>query len=302
VLIRGVSSRDIARLKDLRVLLIGNQPHIRSVLLSILATLGISNVSTVDSAIVAVEYMVSERFDLIITDDAMVGMSGVDLATLVRGDGRRAVGKFDYQIPILMIADHITRTRLDQIRDAGIDEVLAKPFTVAAVAGRLVALVNQRREFIVSATYVGPCRRRASSVSYRGQMRRSSDQADLCQTQITTELQFIRKEARALCELANKTGRLVRTETQAALAIALSIATRASKMRYPLLIRAVASLTKYVRWAAGMGVVDCDVVALHGHTFSELLELQVSDMSTATLVTQSLEQAVAKRMSRSTAA
>ena len=60
---------------------------------------------------------------------------------------------------------------------SGIDEFVIKPFSTVSILKAICSCVLRRRPFIVSAGYVGPCRRRAKKKdgSYIGLLRRASD-------------------------------------------------------------------------------------------------------------------------------
>jgi DNA-binding response OmpR family regulator len=62
---------------------------------------------------------------------------------------------------------------VQQARDAGINEFLAKPVSVKAMLARLTAVIEYPRPFVRTANYFGPCRRRRNSEDYAGPERRS---------------------------------------------------------------------------------------------------------------------------------
>jgi hypothetical protein len=61
-------------------------------------------------------------------------------------------------------------------RDMGVTEFLAKPFTANDLAKRLTHVINAPRDFILSADYFGPCRRRRRNSEFTGPLRRIADQ------------------------------------------------------------------------------------------------------------------------------
>jgi len=69
------------------------------------------------------------RFDLIITDLTMPEMSGSELARQLRA--RRQ------DLPILLATGFTADFNLDNLKAAGISEVLEKPVAMAALAGAL---------------------------------------------------------------------------------------------------------------------------------------------------------------------
>jgi CheY-like chemotaxis protein len=296
--IRNVSSRDAAKFAGMRVLLVDDHPHIRSIITGILNALGIVSVTTTDRGDVALNFLSKGSFDLLITDYEMPGISGIDLSKTIRKDARSATPTTNFQIPIVMVTGNVTRERLHEARDAGIDEILAKPFTVMGVADRLNSIVNKRREFIICDAYVGPCRRRASKTAYVGPMRRDSDLVELPAFEVEQEQLLVRQEARSLCKFAQSGEVLGFGEREAVIAIALSAAQRAKRIRDPLLERACMSLAKYVRWAANGAPVETKIVETHGQAILELLELGTRDVRLSEQVAQGLEDTVTRRTAR----
>jgi AmiR/NasT family two-component response regulator len=81
------------------------------------------------------------------------------------------------RLPILTATSAVTLPQAMALRDAGVDEIILRPFTVAKVLTRIDAAVTYRRSFIDAATYVGPDRRRQLQETFRGPYRRAADAA-----------------------------------------------------------------------------------------------------------------------------
>ena len=80
-------------------------------------------------------------------------------------------------IPVIMITGHSTMRRVAEARDAGVNELLAKPLTARGVLERLNRIVEHPRPFIRTADYFGPDRRRRADPKFAGPWRRSTDTA-----------------------------------------------------------------------------------------------------------------------------
>ena len=81
------------------------------------------------------------------------------------------------QIPILMTSAYADMKAIYDARDAGVNEFLAKPITVAGLSKKLSRLFVERRPFIREEAYVGPCRRRHPDRDHNGPLRRAEDMA-----------------------------------------------------------------------------------------------------------------------------
>ena len=70
---------------------------------------------------------------------------------------------------------HSTMRRIAEARDAGVNEILAKPVTVRGVLSRISEVIENPRPFVRTPDYFGPERRRRADPNYTGKMRRAAD-------------------------------------------------------------------------------------------------------------------------------
>ena len=87
----------------------------------------------------AVRALATRRPDFLLADyDLGAGCTGVDLAGWVRGS---------YDIPVIIMTGHEAGSARAQLDDAGMTDVriLAKPFSLDELAGKLIANDNGRR-------------------------------------------------------------------------------------------------------------------------------------------------------------
>ena len=78
-------------------------------------------------------------------------------------------------VPMFMLTARGAQTDVEAARQAGIDGYLRKPISTLAVRKRLRQVVLNPQPFIITATYVGPCRRRKNNPNYTGPFRRLGD-------------------------------------------------------------------------------------------------------------------------------
>jgi two-component system, chemotaxis family, chemotaxis protein CheY len=145
------------RIDTLTVLVLDDHRFMQQVLGAILTGLGIRGITTALAADEAARLMESREFDLVIADYRLDGISGAEFARLVRAS--RAGDKF---VPIIACTADTTPRVVRELRDAGVDEILAKPVSSFAVWSKLTAVVNSRRPFVAAPSFFGPDRRRRS--------------------------------------------------------------------------------------------------------------------------------------------
>jgi DNA-binding response OmpR family regulator len=80
-------------------------------------------------------------------------------------------------VSIFMLTARGARTDVDAARKAGVDGYLRKPISALALQRRVRFVITRPQPFIVTATYVGPCRRRRIDPTYAGPWRRLDDVA-----------------------------------------------------------------------------------------------------------------------------
>ncbi|MEM6492125.1 MAG: response regulator, partial [Pseudomonadota bacterium] len=100
-----------------------------------------------------------EKPDIVVTDLVMPGMDGLTLARTLRDP----VKSPNPLVPIILMSASISKTLLFKARDAGINEMLAKPLKAKLVFDRLFEIIERPRDFVVAPAYVGPDRRRRNA-------------------------------------------------------------------------------------------------------------------------------------------
>lgn len=103
----------------------------------------------------AEEAVKTVNFDLLIVDCDMADAAGYDFVARVRrmetSDNRVA--------PTMLISGHTVPSLINRARDCGANFVVAKPITPKVMYDRVLWLAREEREFVVTDTYSGPCRR-----------------------------------------------------------------------------------------------------------------------------------------------
>lgn len=67
------------------------------------------------------------------------------------------------QLPIIMATSQLSEQDIAEMRDAGVNEIVAKPCSIAQLLKRIEAIAARPREFVDTDEFVGPSRRRKNS-------------------------------------------------------------------------------------------------------------------------------------------
>jgi CheY-like chemotaxis protein len=158
--------------ESLRVLLVDDNQHMRAIVTTVLAGVGVKHVRETRDGAEALEALRDWPADLAIVDFQMFPVDGVEFTRMVRN----APDSKNPYLPIIMMTGHSEKSRVVDARDAGVTEFVAKPLTAKAVLDRIHAVIYRPRPFVRTANYFGPDRRRREEPNFNGPWLRSTDQ------------------------------------------------------------------------------------------------------------------------------
>jgi two-component system chemotaxis response regulator CheY len=162
--------------EGLKVLVVDDNVHMRTLVCRILNTMGIKTIYDATNAKQAWEIFGMNPVDVIFVDWVMAGMNGVEFTEKVRN----APDSPNPFVPIIMISGYSSKECVNAARDAGVTEFLAKPVSSKGILSRLTAVIENPRPFVRTKTYFGPCRRRRIDPFYKGPERRiAKDEAEI---------------------------------------------------------------------------------------------------------------------------
>ncbi len=154
------------------IILADPNPFMRSVTRQVLATFGADKIIETDSINTLTGSDFLAEADLVIAELFFSDGSLLEFMKTTRaGTGKE---KF---IPVLLISAYTMRSWIFAARDAGIDEIIAKPLTVKSIIGRIKEVVENRRPFVETAKYFGPDRRRRAGHPPTNKERRLNPQS-----------------------------------------------------------------------------------------------------------------------------
>lgn len=164
-------------LSRVSVLVVEDSQFIRSLIVNCLRVLGVGSVKSVDDGSQAIKFIQQVAddpmkagmmsIDMVISDWEMSPVNGMILLRWVR----RHKDSPDRFIPFIMLTGYSEPKRVHDARAMGVNEFMSKPFTVHALADKIFSVINKPRQFVHTAAYFGPDRRR-QSVPMKGEDRR----------------------------------------------------------------------------------------------------------------------------------
>jgi len=158
---------DAPELKDVRVLIVDSRPYSAQLLRGILDVLGVQRIAWANSTDAALGLMRAECFDAVFLDEAARPANPVSFALAVRRDTR----VLDPMVPVILVSGAPRRRHVELTRDAGANDLIARPVSPETVRKKLIAVTKPVRSFIATDSFVGPDRRHTPR-PYAGEERR----------------------------------------------------------------------------------------------------------------------------------
>tara|TARA_R110000868_G_scaffold190217_2_gene433836 strand:- start:5783 stop:6319 length:537 start_codon:yes stop_codon:yes gene_type:complete len=156
----------------LNVMVVEDASHMASLVCGILKSLGFGRIFEARSGTGALEVMNSQAIDLVLIDDLAPPVDGLSVVKEVR----KSKSKSARGVPVILLTSMLNKTAIFEARDAGVTEILSKPFSAAQMITRIESVLSRPRELIETEHFAGPDRRRREKEA--PEQRRQSDQKD----------------------------------------------------------------------------------------------------------------------------
>ena len=144
------------QISALKVLVVDDDHHMRKVVRTMLAAIGVKTVCEAGDGATGLEAVRKNNPDLVIVDWEMPNIDGAQFVRMVRSPGTFPVP----DVPIIMLSGHGDRWRVVEAARIGAHEYLLKPVSIQALHDRIVAIISQPRPTVRLDGYYGPLPRR----------------------------------------------------------------------------------------------------------------------------------------------
>jgi two-component system chemotaxis response regulator CheY len=104
-----------------RVLVADDSSTMRKIILRSLQAVGVKDVAEAADGSEAVSIFAPGKFDMVLTDWNMPGMTGLEVLKAIRAQ--------DTKIPVIMVTTEAEKSRVLEAIQAGVTDYLVKPFT-----------------------------------------------------------------------------------------------------------------------------------------------------------------------------
>ncbi len=117
--------------KNMKILIVDDFSTMRRIIKNLLRDLGFTNTDEADDGTTALPMLQSGKYDFLVTDWNMPGMTGIDLLKAVRNDSSLV------NLPVLMVTAESKREQIIEAAQAGVNGYVVKPFTAATLQEKI---------------------------------------------------------------------------------------------------------------------------------------------------------------------
>ena len=117
--------------KDMKILVVDDFSTMRRIIKNLLRDLGFSNADEADDGNSALPMLQTGKYDFLVTDWNMPGMTGIELLQHVRADANLK------SLPVLMVTAEAKRDQIVAAAQAGVNGYVVKPFTAAVLKEKI---------------------------------------------------------------------------------------------------------------------------------------------------------------------
>ena len=117
--------------KNMKILIVDDFSTMRRIIKNLLRDLGFNNTQEADDGATALPMLKTGKFEFLVTDWNMPGMTGIELLKHVRSDPELS------HLPVLMVTAEQKREQIVEAAQAGVNGYIVKPFTATTLKEKI---------------------------------------------------------------------------------------------------------------------------------------------------------------------
>lgn len=115
----------------MKILVVDDFSTMRRIVRNLLTEIGFTDIQEAEDGKSALAKLQSAKYDFLVTDWNMPGMTGLDLLRAVRADPRLST------LPVLMVTAEAKRELIVMAAEAGVNGYIIKPFTAISLKEKI---------------------------------------------------------------------------------------------------------------------------------------------------------------------
>lgn len=141
---------------DLSILVVEDTAHMASLVCGILKSMGAGKIYEARNGDAALNILAHYPVQVALIDDLEPPLDGLSVVKTLR----TAQARFPADLPVIYLTSKTSKSEVLTARDAGVTEVLSKPFSATQLIIRIESVLKKPRSLVKSEGFVGPDRRR----------------------------------------------------------------------------------------------------------------------------------------------
>ncbi|MCW8955501.1 MAG: chemotaxis response regulator CheY [Gammaproteobacteria bacterium] len=117
--------------KNMKILIVDDFSTMRRIIKNLLRDLGFNNTQEADDGNTGLPMLQTGKFDFLVTDWNMPGMTGIDLLRAVRADPKLQ------SLPVLMVTAEAKKEQIVLAAKEGVNGYVVKPFTAQTLKEKI---------------------------------------------------------------------------------------------------------------------------------------------------------------------
>lgn len=117
--------------KNMKILIVDDFSTMRRIIKNLLRDLGFNNTDEADDGTTGLPMLQTGKFDFLVTDWNMPGMTGIDLLRVVRADPKLQ------SLPVLMVTAEAKKDQIVLAANEGVNGYIVKPFTAQTLKEKI---------------------------------------------------------------------------------------------------------------------------------------------------------------------
>lgn len=142
--------------EGLSILVVEDAAHMASLVCGVLKSMGVGKIYEARNGDAALNILAGYPVQVALIDDLEPPLDGLAVVRTLRS----AQARFPADLPVIYLTNKASKSAVLAARDAGVTEVLCKPFSAAQLIVRIESVLKKPRSLVKSESFVGPDRRR----------------------------------------------------------------------------------------------------------------------------------------------
>jgi two-component system chemotaxis response regulator CheY len=151
----GKRNSGISEFKTIRTLIVDPTNHSKNFLRGLLTSLNVQHVVALANTDEALACLRQECFSIVFCDDLVGPLDPFGFLKALRRD----LATSNVTVPVVLVSAGADFSKITAARDAGMNDVIAKPVSIGTIERKLRSLLLAPRPFVTAKSFVGPDRR-----------------------------------------------------------------------------------------------------------------------------------------------